>query len=252
LNKKIKISAVSYLNTLPFIYGIENDASLLKQIDLQKDIPSACADKLLTGEADLGLIPVAEISKIKDPYIISNFCLGAVGKVDTVSLFSHVPVENVDKILLDYQSRTSVMLTRLLTKEYFRISPKFIPAKPGYEENLLNNTAALIIGDRVFKYQNKFEFVYDLSEIWLKYTSYPFVFAAWVSNKKLNDAFIKDFNNALKFGLANINKVVENYKKENNRSKIDLDKYLNKSISFIFNEEKRKGMQLFLEKIKHL
>jgi len=250
LEKRIKISAVSYLNTLPFIYGIENDDDFLRQIDLQKDIPSVCADKLINDEVDIGLIPVAEISKIKTPYIISNYCLGAVGKVDTVSLFSHIPVEDVKTILLDYQSRTSVMLTKLLVKDYFNISPEFINAKAGYENKVNNQSAALIIGDRVFKYQNKFEFVYDLSEIWLKFTSYPFVFAAWVSNKKLDDTFIKDFDKALKFGLSDIDSAIKNYKKVYELNNIDLKKYLTESISYFFDREKRKGMQLFLEKIR--
>lgn len=252
LKEKIKISVVSYLNTLPFIYGIENDSVLMKQIELQKDIPSACADKLIHNEVDIGLIPVAEISKLKNPHIISNYCLGAVGKVDTVSLFSHVPIENVRTILLDYQSRTSVKLTKLLAKEYFKINPEFVNAEAGYEDNVDNQSAALIIGDRVFKYQNKFEYVYDLSEIWMKFTSYPFVFAAWVSNKKTDDAFIKDFNNALKFGLTNIYNVIEKYKIENQKSKIDIEKYLTRSISFTLDSEKRKGMQFFLQKIKQL
>jgi len=252
LNNKIKISAVSYLNTLPFIYGIENKVKLYEQIELQKDIPSVCADKLIHDKVDIGLLPVAEISKIKNPNIISNYCLGAVGKVDTVSLFSHIPIENVGKILLDYQSRTSVKLTKLLAKEYFKINPEFVNAEAGYEDNVNGNSAALIIGDRVFKYQNKFEYIYDLSEIWMKFTSFPFVFAVWVSNKKQNDAFIKDFNDALKFGLENINKIIADYKKNNKTSKINLKKYLKESISFTFDNEKRKGMQVFLEKIKQL
>ncbi len=253
MKERIKISAVSYLNTLPFIYGIEKDADFMKQIDLQKDIPSVCADKLINDEVDIGLIPVAEISKIKNPCIISNYCLGAVGKVDTVSLFSHIPLENVKTILLDYQSRTSVMLTKLLVRDYFKISPKFINAKAGYEDKVDKQSAALIIGDRVFKYQEKFEFVYDLSEIWLKFTSYPFVFAAWVSNKKISDAFIKDFDKALKIGLSDIDSVINDYKKTHtSHNNIDLKKYLTESISYFLDTEKRKGMQLFLDKIKKI
>ena len=58
---KVKISAVSYLNTLPFMHGIKNDENLLTEIELSEDFPSVCADKLISGEVDLGLIPVAEI-----------------------------------------------------------------------------------------------------------------------------------------------------------------------------------------------
>ncbi len=248
---KVKISAVSYLNTLPFMHGIKNDENLLTEIELSEDFPSVCADKLISGEVDLGLIPVAEIPKLKNPQIISNYCLGAVGKVDTVSLFSHIPVENVKTVLLDYQSRTSVQLTRILAEKYFKINPDFVKAEKGYEDLTDKNSAVLIIGDRVFKYKNKFEYNYDLSEIWLKYTSYPFVFAAWTANKMLDAGFIQRFNNALKKGISEIDDAIKDYQNKNSLINVNLEKYLKKSISYNLDNEKRKGMQLFLDMLKN-
>ncbi|NPA67517.1 MAG: menaquinone biosynthesis protein [Chlorobi bacterium] len=252
MHKKIKISAVSYLNTLPFIYGIEKNNNLMRRIELSKDIPAICADKLITGKVDLGLIPVAEISKLKKPRIISDYCIGANGKVGTVLLLGERPVSEINTVLLDYQSRTSVNLTKILIKNYFKKNPDFIYAKEGYENDIGGKTAALIIGDRAFKYKNKFEFVYDLSEIWMKYSSYPFVFAAWVSNIELDDEFIKQFNDALKNGLENIDKITGNYNKKNNSGEINIKKYLTENISYYLDSEKRKGMQLFLKLIKEL
>ncbi len=252
LKEKIKISAVSYLNTLPFIYGIENSSGLSEKIELSKDIPSICADKLISGEADLGLIPVAEISKLQNPYIISDYCIGSVGKVDSVLLLSNIHVSKIKKILLDYQSRTSVNLIKILAKEYFNINPEFENTRAGYEDNEEKETAVLIIGDRAFNYRKKFNFVYDLSEIWLKHTSYPFVFATWVSRQKISDDFITEFNKALKYGLKNIDSVIDKYKKQINTDCIDIKKYLTENISYTLDTEKRKGMQLFLKKIKKL
>ena len=54
---KIRITAVSYLNTKPLLYGLFK-SKLSGKIDLQLDIPSDCALKLKNGEADLGLVPV--------------------------------------------------------------------------------------------------------------------------------------------------------------------------------------------------
>ncbi len=122
--QKIKISSVSYINSLPFIYGIENSIFLNGNHILYKDSPANCADKLISNTIDLGLIPVAEILKIKNPQIISDYCIGAVGKVRTVLLLSQVPLSEINTILLDYESRTSVNLVKVLAEEFWKIKPK--------------------------------------------------------------------------------------------------------------------------------
>ena len=152
---------------------------------------------------------------------------------------------------MDYQSRTSVQLTRILAEKYFKINPDFVKAEKGYEDLTDKNSAVLIIGDRVFKYKNKFEYNYDLSEIWLKYTSYPFVFAAWTANKMLDAGFIQRFNNALKKGISEIDDAIKDYQNKNSLINVNLEKYLKKSISYNLDNEKRKGMKLFLDMLKN-
>ena len=114
----LKVSAVSYLNSVPFIYGLKQ-SELIHNIDLQLDYPSICADKLINGNVNLALVPVAVIPKLKDSYIISDYCIGAVGAVDTVCLYSDVPITEIKSIGLDYQSLTSVALLKVLLKEYW-------------------------------------------------------------------------------------------------------------------------------------
>ena len=246
--KKIKISAVSYLNTTPFMYGLENSSTLNDMMELSKDIPSECARKLLDDEVDLGLIPVAVIPKLKEHYIVSDFCIGAEGKVHTVLLLSDVPLIEIETILLDYQSRTSVALCKILCEEFWNISPNFAPAEPGYEKNIKENTSAVIIGDRTFNLEKEYQFRFDLSEEWQKLTGLPFVFAAWVSNKKLNPDFIKVFNQKLKFGLNHLTESIEQ-SQQSKISKTLLTEYLTEYIHFELDEEKRKGMELFLGKL---
>ena len=89
---KVKISVVSYLNSKPFIMGLLK-SNLADRIDLQLDIPAVCAQKLLEGKVDLGLIPVAVLPLLKEKYIISNYCIGAAGKVASVMLYSDVPLK---------------------------------------------------------------------------------------------------------------------------------------------------------------
>src|SRR5215471_11073597 len=118
--RKIKVGVVSHLNTKPLIYGFEQ-GMMQDRVELVPDYPSRIAGMLINDEIDLGLVPVAVIPRLRDSYIISDYCIGAEGEVASVCLFSDVPLGQVKEVLLDYQSRTSVRLARLLLKEYWQV-----------------------------------------------------------------------------------------------------------------------------------
>ena len=98
---KPKAVAVNYLNTKPLLYGMVK-SGFMEGIDMQLEIPSECARQLQNGEVDFGLVPAAIIPTLKSPYIISDYCIGTVGKVATVSIYSQIPLEKVNRIFLDY------------------------------------------------------------------------------------------------------------------------------------------------------
>ncbi|MDP1745674.1 MAG: menaquinone biosynthesis protein [Bacteroidota bacterium] len=241
---KIKVSVVSYLNSKPFLYGL-NHSGLINEIDLQLDIPSVCAQKLIEGKVDIGLIPVAVLPQLKEKYIISDYCIGAEGKVASVMLYSKVPLQEIKKILLDYQSKTSVLLVKVLAGNFWKIDPQWIPAKADYENDIEENTAAVIIGDRTFELENKYPYSYDLAEEWQKFTQLPFVFACWVANKKLPDHFISEFNQALKYGIDNRTKLIAELVGQNTYS-TDIAAYLNINIKYDYDSSKEKALKLFL------
>jgi chorismate dehydratase len=103
------ISIVNYYNTTPFLYGI-NHSDFKSEIKLELDIPSVCAQKLKNKQVDIGLVPVAILPELESYHIITDYCIGAVGKVDSVKLFSEKPLEELTHILLDYQSKTFNLL----------------------------------------------------------------------------------------------------------------------------------------------
>jgi chorismate dehydratase len=80
----------------------------------------------------------------------------------------------------------------------------------------------------------------------------PFVFACWTSNKKLNDEFIDDFNKALLPGVTNIDAVVERFGTTGKIRGAELKRYLTENIDYNLNDEKRKGLKLFLELVEKL
>lgn len=247
--QKYKISIVNYTNTLPFRYGLSH-SGFENKAGLQYDIPSVCAKKLLNDEVDIGLIPVAVIPLLKEFHIISKYCLGSSGKVDTVKLYSTVPLEKIEKVYLDYQSRTSVTLVQVLAKFFWKIAPVFTQASEGFEKLVNDKTAVVVIGDRCFDMNGNFEYEYDLAEEWKKHTGMPFVFAAWVSNKKIDEAFISEFEKVLDLGVAKTNEAVKEAIPEGKQELIKT--YLTERISYDFSDEKKKALEYFLHLLKQI
>jgi len=244
-NRKIKVGAVSYLNTKPLVYAFENGA-MLDEMDLVFDYPSKVAQMLINDEIDLGLVPVAIIPKIPNAQIVSNFCIGATNPVASVCLFSKVPIHDIKSVILDYQSRTSVALLKILLKDYWNISPDFIASEAEFENEIKGTTAALIIGDRALVQLNNFPFVYDLAEAWQKMTNLPFVFAVWVANKILPESFIASFNLSIKDSLSQVDTIIESI----DFADYNLNIYYKENIEYILDEQKRAGLNLFLSKIE--
>ncbi len=237
---KIKISAVSYTNSKPFVYRLMH-SGILDQIELSLDIPSDCAHKLINNQADIGLVPVAALLEIPNYKIISNYCIGASGAVDSVFIFSDKPIDDIVTIKLDIQSRTSNNLAKVLLKNYWRVTPDFISDERG--------DAFVQIGDRTFGKKNQYAYQYDLAEEWQKFTGLPFVFAVWAANKEIPESFVTDFNSALKYGLDHRNKVIEALPPKEN---FDFGDYLMNKIDYTLVQKKLEALKKFHQMIKEL
>jgi chorismate dehydratase len=245
--KTYKISAVSYLNSTPFIYGFENYKEIRNRIELTKDNPAVCAEKLKNGTVDIGLIPAAEYPNIPNRQIISDYCIGARGAVKTVLLVSDVPLEEIEVVLLDYQSRTSVNLVQVLAQNYWKIQPRFLPAEKGYETSISGTKAGVIIGDRCFQLPKNFRYTYDLAEQWYQFTNLPFTFAVWAANKPISQEFMRVFNTSCLFGIDHTDEVIRQFADNGFTNSARLKKYLENDISYNFDNEKRRAMNYFLE-----
>lgn len=243
--EKIKVGIVNYLNTRPLIYGLEN-SPIKDKILLQGNYPSKVAEQLLNDEIDLGLIPVAVLKKMPEYHIVGHHCIGTQGEIASVALFSEVPLPEIRQVYLDYQSRTSVALLKYLMKESWGISPEIVDAKDDqYLDLISGTTAGLVIGDRAFEQRKKSTFIYDLGSEWRAITGLPFVFAVWVSKRKLPDDFIQEFDEANALGLHRIEEIVA----EENYEKYELKKYYQLHLSYELDEAKKKGLERFLQVI---
>lgn len=246
----LKVSAVSYLNTKPFLKGLQK-TGLLFDLALSLEIPSKTADKLLHGLVDLALVPVGILPQLPHYHLVSDYCIGTLGAVKTVCLYSQVPLEEINTVVLDYHSQTSVRLVQILLKHHWHKKVQFVGGQVGFENQIRDTTAAVIIGDRTIGLEHRFRYVYDLGEAWHDFTQLPFVFATWVSIQTLPTAFVDDLNRSFAIGMEHIDEIVEQYE-ANYPSDFDIKQYLTHSISYTFDAPKRQALALFLEYIKDL
>jgi len=238
------VGAVSYLNTKPLIYGFEK-GMMKEEVELVMDYPANIASMLLNDEIDIGLVPVAVLPALKEYHLISDYCIACDGEVASVCLFSEVPINEIETILMDYQSKTSVALLKILLKDHWNINPKLVDTSSGYELSIENTTGGLVIGDRALAQRNQSKYCYDLGSAWKKLTGLPFVFAVWVSNKPMDEQFNEKFNMTNALGIAHIIEVV----KLSNFSTFDLKLYYSKYIKYQIDNKNQNGLNEFLSRV---
>lgn len=225
------------------LYGMQTDA-FLQEHELLLDFPSHIADMLKTGAVDVGLVPVAILNQLPDYHIVSDFCIASNIDVASVCLFSEVPVKDLTAIYLDYQSRSSVALLKILMKEFWGINPVLIEAEnESFRTKIKGTTGALIIGDRALEQRRLSTYIYDLAGEWKALTGLPFVFAVWVSLKPMSKEWMSQFNAANAIGLTKLDEIAEQQK----YPVYDLRKYYSHHISYLLTDEKRKAIERFLE-----
>ena len=243
---KPRLVAVSYLNTKPLLYGLLRHA-ISDRLQMDLAIPSECARRLVAGEAEIGLVPVAVLPELPRYEIISDYCIGADGPVATVCLYGDVPLHRMTHIYLDHHSRTSVLLTKLLLEEHWQHPVTFLEAEDGYIEHINGTIGGLVIGDRTIGLSKRFRYAYDLGAAWKDHTGLPFVFAAWVTTTDLDADFTRDFNEALREGLEHLPQL--QLLLPSPAPDFDLTTYYTHHIDYRLNAGKREALDRFLHYI---
>ena len=236
-----KIIAVSYLNTIPFIYGLRHHANF--GVELLLAPPADCYQKFLDGEADVALVPAAMVPSLGDAEIVTDYCIGALDKVRTVVVVSNTPIDKVRRIYLDAHSKTSVQLCGYLAKKLWHIEPEWVSLLD-YEQ--LNHAeegdAFLLIGDKVFDNESKFAYSYDLAEEWHKATKLPFTFAVWVARKGLSYDVRDELQAAFTFGVEHIYEAILESDYADREYAYE---YLTRNIDFLFDIQKHNALKKF-------
>lgn len=243
---KSKVAMVSYKNTLPFLYGFEHHPDNVG-FDVELLHPAACSYAFAKGDKDIALVPVAFLENRTDYKIISDYCIGSNGPVNSVAILSNKPIKELEKIILDNHSMTSNRLCKILLDNYWNKDMVF--SKEDVSEGidgLPEDTGVVMIGDKVFEHQSNFKHKYDLGEIWNKMTGLPFVFAVWIAKKAVPKETTEKLNRVLAFGVNSIDDILKT-KSYNN---FDLEEYLKVNLEFNYSSNNKKGLELFLNKYK--
>jgi chorismate dehydratase len=176
--RRLRISAISYLNTAPLMWEFEHGEAG-DQFDISYTLPSACARSLHAGTADIGIIPAAGYTQIPGLLVLPGVAIASRHPVRSILLVSKVPLETIRTVALDTSSMTSVALTKVLFEKWLGGGRTFTPMPPDIDQMLAGHDAGLLIGDPALQIDRTRYLTLDLAEEWIRYTGKPFVFAFW-------------------------------------------------------------------------
>jgi chorismate dehydratase len=246
----MRISAISYLNTAPLMWGFEHELSV-PNFEIAYTVPSQCAAKLADGSADIGIIPSAAYATIPNLAIIPGVAIASKGAVRSILLASHKPLEEIRTVALDSSSLTSVVLTRVLFEKWWGGGRTFTSAAPDVKAMLAASDAALLIGDPALQVDRSRYHTWDLAEEWVRFTGKPFVFAFWAVRQEALKGCRGDlaayFQASLNSGLqsGSLDQIANTWSPRLGISKHEIREYLTSNIHFYLDEECLEGLQLF-------
>ena len=248
MSAKTRIGAVSYLNTRPLVFGLEQGLAE-ERIELSYSVPARLTDRMIAGELDIALMPVIELAKMPDLEIVPGLAIGTSGPSRSVLLVSRRPIEQVESIAFDAESRTSNALVQVLCDRVWNIAPQFHSGLRGLDEALLECDAAVQIGDKaLFAEPPHDTVVYDLGGVWSAATKMPFVFAAWFSRPGTIDREIYEaLHESRRRGVRAIDAIAEDYTWRGRQYPQLSKDYLRKNIRFRLGSAEIDALRAFFE-----
>ena len=251
---RLRVSAISYLNTAPLMWDFEHGRAG-EAFDISYTLPSACARELAAGTADIGIIPAAAYTEIAGLRILPDVAIASRCAVRSILLVSKVPIEQVRSVALDTSSMTSVALTKVLFEKWLGGGRTFTPMAPDLDAMLAKHDAGLLIGDPALKVDRSRYHTLDLAEEWIRHTGKPFVFAFWAVRKGALLAadpaldLPAVFQNSRDHGLepANLNQIVREWAPRLDISETNVLSYLTQNIHYRLDAKCLDGLRLFYQ-----
>ena len=250
--RKLRISAISYLNTAPLMWDFEHGKAD-SQFEISYTLPSGCARALAAGTADIGIIPAAGYTEIPGLLVLPEVAIASRRPVRSILLVSKVPSEQVRTVALDTSSMTSVALTKVLFETWMGGAREYRPMEPDIEKMLAECDAGLVIGDPALQVDRSRYRTLDLAEEWIRHTGKPFVFAFWaVRQDALRGAdpaldLAAVFRDSRDHGLekSSLNQIAREWAPRVGLSEDAIRVYLTENIHYQLDAHCLQGLQLF-------
>ncbi len=257
MSLKRRVSAVSYLNTSPLVWGMLHGPQH-GVFDLSFTLPSECADALWAGEADIGLVPIIELARQPELLVVPGSSIACEGAVRSILLVSKKSLDELESFAADSGSRTSVVLTQIILARRHGIRPDVV-ALPADLDNMLEQAdAALIIGDPALKidpamgsWRGRPVHVFDLGAEWFDMTGLPMVFAVW-AGKGLDPSVTQVFADSASYGRARTDEIVEHESSNRDLPAKLVREYVTRYIRYDLGEREREAMNLYLSSAAEL
>jgi chorismate dehydratase len=240
------VSAVSYLNTWPLVWGFLHGPQR-GIFDFRFDLPAACAEALRDGKADVGLVPCAELDRLGLDFL-PELGIACEGPVRSILLISRRPFGDIGTLAVDSGSRTSVALARIILAERYGCRPLVTPHAPSLEEMLAKNDAALIIGDPALRLdlENLPYRTLDLGLEWVAWSGLPMVFAVWAGRREFLTANAAEaFLASYRWGWDHVDEMVERASSERGFDKNLARAYFTSHIVYPLSARHLEGLALF-------
>ena len=259
---RLRIAAISFLNPAPLMWDFEHKPLMVKlahRYHIDRISPSECADRLSSGTADLGLIPIAALATIPDLRILPGCVIAAKGRVRSLLLVRRATqrLQELRSVAADVASRTTLAHARILFRHWNNPNVPFLPAVADLDAMLARADAAILIGDPALfaleERANRFErtgelLVYhDLAQEWQTLTGLPFVSAVWASahGSPLDESVAEDLIQSRTHGLQNIDALVAEWSRRIPIPEATIRAYLSTNIHYVLDDECFAGMRCF-------
>jgi chorismate dehydratase len=249
----LRVSAVSYLNTWPLVWGFLHGPEQ-GFFDFRFDLPAQCAAALESGDADIGLVPTAELDRLELDFL-PELGIACEGPVRSILLISKCPYEKIRTLAADSSSRTSVALARILLSERFDCREPLVTLHPPrLPEMLAGCDAALIIGDPALLLEPA-ELscrTLDLGAEWVEWTGLPMVFAVWAGRREaLTPGVAARFSASYRWGRSRLDEIVQQAGERGFPDALARE-YLTRHIVYELSERHLRGLELFRSRVRAL
>ncbi len=250
--RRLRISAISYLNTAPLMWDFEHGQAG-RDFDISYTLPSDCARALQAGTADMGIIPAAAYAQVPGLMVLPGVAIASRRPVRSILLVSNLPLEKIRTVALDTSSLTSVALTKVLFEKWLGGGRTFTAMPPDIEKMLASHDAGLLIGDPALQIDRSRYFTLDLAEEWIRYTGKPFVFAFWAVRQDAlcelapSQDLAAVFQQSRDHGLepASLDQIAREWAPRLGLSETNVRSYLTENIYYYLDASCVQGLHLF-------